>query len=84
MPWREIPGVPPYVRGVFEYRGSSVPVVDLTYLLHRHAAVLRLSTRILILPLPGSDLRYLALLAEHALEALDIPRRCGTKTVWRR
>ncbi len=77
MPWRPLPGVPAYIRGVTRYRGSTIPVVDLMSLLHNREAELRLSTRLLIIPLQGSSLPFLALLAEHVLEAVMIP-----KTAW--
>ena len=58
-----IPGSPPGVAGLFNYRGTPVPVIDLTQLTLGHCAPRRLSTRLIVL---RYNLYRLALMAEQA------------------
>lgn len=45
---RPVPGAPPFVAGVFSYRGTVVPVLDIRSLLEDQRALARLSTRIVL------------------------------------
>jgi chemotaxis-related protein WspB len=66
-------GSPGY-RGIFEFRGRSVPVIDLSERLSGFRAAIRLSTRLVIAavgpsaatPPPASAVEWLGLIAEHA------------------
>ncbi len=73
LPLVELKKVPQAVRGVagiFNYRGTPVPVLDLSELMLGHPAALRLSTRIILTRYPdglgGTDI--LGLIAERAIE----------------
>lgn len=63
-----IPQAPPAVTGLMNYRGRSVPVIDLRIQLLNQPSELNLSTRIVILQ-PDSDKSHLiGLVAEKATE----------------
>jgi chemotaxis-related protein WspB len=70
---RQLPRVPEYVAGIFEYRGAMVPVIDLSQLIKGHPAAAFLSTRIILVRYagPSGQERVLGLLAERATESLD-------------
>jgi chemotaxis-related protein WspB len=66
VPWvqlRAVPHAPPYLLGVFHYRGKVIPVIDLGLLLGEQAAFSRLSTRIMVVRTTQSGGRLLGLLA---------------------
>jgi chemotaxis-related protein WspB len=69
---KAIPHAPPAVAGVFDCRGTPVPLIDLTQLTLGHSAVRRLSTRIILIayPLGDGSTRLLGLLAERATRTL--------------
>ncbi|HEY9662819.1 MAG TPA: chemotaxis protein CheW [Allocoleopsis sp.] len=71
--YREVHHVPEYVAGVFNYRGSIVPVIDLCRLIRGTPSKNYLSTRVMMVSYPRSDntLRYVGLMAERVIEALD-------------
>jgi chemotaxis-related protein WspB len=74
---------PEYVTGIFNYRGSFVPLIDLCRLIQGKSCHLCLSTRIIIVnyPLDRERTRYLGLIAEKVtdtfyrdrLESTDLP-----------
>jgi len=69
---KQIPQAPPGIAGALNYRGTSVPVVDLTNLtLGRPASVL-LSTRLIVLNSVDAkgDKHLLGLIAEHATDTM--------------
>ena len=69
---KQIPHAPPEVRGVFDFRGQPVPLIDFTQLALGHSVREHLSTRIILVRHPdgrGGD-RLLGLLAEHVTETL--------------
>ena len=69
---KQLPQAPKGVAGIFNYRGSPVPAVDLCALTLNQPARERLSTRIIIVNLPdanGAD-HLVGLVAEHATEIL--------------
>lgn len=73
---RKIDRVPDYIAGVFNYRGSIVPVIDLCHLIQGTACRSRFSTRIIIVNYPianSSDRRHLGLMAERVTETLNRP-----------
>lgn len=79
---RELPRAPAYVAGLFDYRGRTVPVIDLTALtLGRSSRVLH-STRILVIehPLTAGGSRPLGLLAEQVVETLKLTPEAFTDT----
>ncbi len=69
---REIPNAPRFVRGVFQYRGRVVPVIDLCSLAGFDNARALLSTRIILVCLRDSEgrERVLGLLAEQVMETV--------------
>jgi chemotaxis-related protein WspB len=71
--YREVNHVPEYVVGVFNYRGSIVPVIDLCRLIRNTPSRGFLSTRVMMVsyPLPDGTLRYVGLMAERVIETLD-------------
>lgn len=85
LPLRQLPHVPEYVAGVFRYRGSMVPVIDLSQLIAGKRAAALLSTRTVIVRHPGpyGAGRSLGLLAERATnldEAAAEPIPTGFRT----
>ncbi|HEX5665168.1 MAG TPA: chemotaxis protein CheW [Xanthomonadaceae bacterium] len=69
---KAIPGAPSAVAGAFDYRGSPVPLIDLSQLALGRPAQPRHSTRIVVVeyPMDDGDTRPLGLIAEHATEML--------------
>lgn len=69
---KEIPKAPSGVAGVFDYRGTPVPVVDLTEMTLGRRAQQRLSTRIVLVryPVAGQGERLLGLIAERATDTM--------------
>jgi chemotaxis-related protein WspB len=72
VPARPLPGLPDYLLGLFTFRGSLVPLVDLSRRLGAGPAAERLSTRIVVVDLadtapPGSAGRRLGLVAEQMI-----------------
>jgi chemotaxis-related protein WspB len=73
VPLQALSGAPPHVAGAFVYRGQVVPVFDL----HRLAGVgdcpSHLSSRIILVPQPGSDKgRLLGLLASQVADLQEL------------
>ena len=69
---KRIPQAPPAVRGAFDFRGTPVPLLDLTQLALGRDAPEQLSTRIVLVHYPDESgrTRLLGLLAEHVTETL--------------
>ena len=71
---RKIQHVPDYVAGVFNYRGSIVPVIDLCHLIQGTPCRLRFSTRIIMVNHTTKDgMHCLGLMAERVTETLSRP-----------
>lgn len=70
---KAVPQSPPGVAGAFNYRGQSVPVIDLQEMLLGRPAARRLSTRILLVryPLGSATTHTLGLIAERATETFQ-------------
>ena len=70
---RKIYHVPEYVPGLFNYRGTILPVIDLCHLIQGSPSRSYLSTRIMIVNHFCSDgtLQYLGLMAERVTETLN-------------
>lgn len=70
---KQIPLTPPAVSGAFNYRGQTVPLIDLCQLALGRAALPRLSTRIVLVNITDGNgrLRLLGLLAEHVTDTLN-------------
>lgn len=70
---KRVPQAPDCVRGVFDYRGASVPLIDLSELALGRPAQARLSTRIIVVHYPDQHggMRLLGLLAEHVTEMMS-------------
>jgi chemotaxis-related protein WspB len=71
--FKEIPHAPSYLSGLFNYRGTIVPVIDLSALLYEEPCRPLLSTRIILVDYigPGGKRHTLGLLAEHVTETIS-------------
>lgn len=70
VPARPLPRTPAYVRGIFTYRGSLVPLVDLGLRLADRPPTERLSTRVIVVELEargGAPAPRLGLVAENVI-----------------
>ncbi|MBC2594528.1 purine-binding chemotaxis protein CheW [Ruficoccus amylovorans] len=72
MPVREVPGTPAAVKGIFEYRGKILPVIDLCQLTVGRPAEIFLSTRYLVVEANGGSGQLVALLAEKVTDTLTV------------
>jgi len=66
---RDIPKAPPYIPGMFTYRGGVVPVLDLCLLLWGAPCADRMSSRVILVRHGG---RVIGLLAERVTEAVTL------------
>lgn len=73
LSYRALHQVPEYIAGVFNYRGSIVPVIDLCQLIRGMPSQTHLSTRVMMVSYPRSNgtLHYIGLMAERVIETLD-------------
>ena len=71
--YRPVHHVPDYVIGVFNYRGSIVPAIDLCRMIRGTPSQEYLSTRVIMVsyPCPDGKLRHIGLMAERVIETLD-------------
>ena len=71
--FRPLPHTDPSVAGLFNYRGTMVPVIDLTVLLTGVASRPLFSTRIILADYPGRDEKHhaLGLMAERVTETIS-------------
>ncbi len=69
---KKIPGAPQGVAGIFDYRGSPVPVIDLCEMMLGRPSLARLSTRLVVVRYrdQAANVHLLGLLAEHATETI--------------
>jgi len=74
---KRIPRAPDYVAGLLNYRGTSVPVIDVTKVASGHASRTWLSTRIIVVKSERPQLdgtpNLLALLAEQVTRTVKVP-----------
>ncbi|OEU71616.1 MAG: chemotaxis protein CheW [Desulfovibrio sp. S3730MH75] len=76
--YKELPRSPEYVKGIFNYRGTITPVVDLSMLATDEPCKPMMSTRVIILDLADLDSseergeKFLGLLAENITETINI------------
>jgi chemotaxis-related protein WspB len=71
---KQLPRAPEAVRGLIDYHGDSVPLLDLSRLAGGAAAPARLSTRIVLVTLAVDGVpRLLGLLAERVTDTLRLP-----------
>lgn len=70
--FRSLPHTDPAVAGLFNYRGTMVPVIDLTVLLDGAVSRPLFSTRVILVNYPGRDGEHhiLGLLAERVTETV--------------
>lgn len=73
--YREVPYVPKYVAGLFNYRGAIVPVIDLCQLIRGTPSKPYLSTRVIMVSYPGKDdrLQCIGLMAERVIKTINKP-----------
>lgn len=71
---KPLPHAPAFVAGLFDYRGRTVPVIDLTALTLQRPSREMHSTRILLIRYPTAegDTRLLGLLAERVVETVKL------------
>lgn len=69
---KEIPCAPRGVAGVFNFRGSPVPAIDLSALTSGHPAAERMSTRFIVIRYPDENGKehLLGLIAEQATDMI--------------
>lgn len=69
-----VPNVPKYVSGLCNYRGDSVPVVDLCELILNRPSSRKLSTRIILMKIniDGVEEKTIGLMVEKATETVKI------------
>ncbi len=62
-----IPKAPPYVVGLLNYRGNTIPVIDICYIMSEKACEMKLSSRIALInyKLSNDESRPIGLLIEH-------------------
>ncbi|MCY7321789.1 MAG: chemotaxis protein CheW [Phormidesmis sp. CAN_BIN36] len=79
---RKLDHVPNYVAGIFNYRGSLVPIIDLCRLLHGTDCRPRFSTRVIMVHYTANDGKdhQLGLMAEQVTETLSRPDLDSKKT----
>lgn len=71
LPLREVPRAPPYIAGLIKYRGEPVPVVDLRALALGRPCEERMTTRLVVVPLPRGEVSLrLALMVERAVDVV--------------
>ncbi len=73
---RKVQHVPEYLAGLFNYRRTILPVIDLCHLIQGTPSRPILSTRIIIVkyPIQNGSLQYLGLMAERVTETLNISK----------
>lgn len=69
---KAVPGAPAGIAGLLNYRGSAVPVVDLSAALTGTPAAFLLTTRILLCPLAESASGRIGLIAENVYRTEDL------------
>lgn len=69
---KRIPKAPPYVAGLLNYRGDTVPVIDVCFLMSGKLCELKLSSRIALVNYKddGGKLVCIGLLIEHLTETV--------------
>lgn len=69
---KRIPKAPPYVAGLLNYRGDTVPVIDVCFLMSEKLCELKLSSRIALVNYKDDDgkLVCIGLLIEHLTETV--------------
>lgn len=74
--YREVPYVPKYVAGLFNYRGAIVPVIDLCQLLRGIPSKPYLSTRVIMVSYLCKDdrLKHIGLMAERVIKTINKPQ----------
>lgn len=67
---KEVAKVPDYILGIINYRGQTVPVIDLCRLLLQRACKKKLSTRIIVVNNGDENKKFFGLLVEKATETV--------------
>jgi chemotaxis-related protein WspB len=69
--YRNAPHLPDYVAGLFNYRGTIVPAIDMCHLINGDPSADNLSTRVMIVSYQqGGQFKYMALIAERVTKTL--------------
>lgn len=82
---RHVPNSDDWLVGIFDFRGSLLPLIDSSMLLGRDASVIRMASRILVIRTsvdPDEDGDRVGLVVEQVLgsERLDFGERASCKT----
>jgi chemotaxis-related protein WspB len=74
LPQRELPHAPAYISGIINYRGQTVPVLDLCQLALDRPCEVLVSTRLVVLrwQSAGRAPKLLALMVERATSEIDL------------
>ena len=74
--------VPAGISGLFNYRGTLVPVIDLNVMTRGYPATRRLSTRIILVEstFDGERNRMLGLISEHVTETVQLTAEAFSET----
>jgi chemotaxis-related protein WspB len=73
IPLQPLSGAPPSCAGAFVYRGQVVPVLDLHHLVGSGDCPPHLSSRIILVPLPGAEAgQLLGLLASQVADLQEV------------
>lgn len=69
-----IPHTENYIAGLFNYRGTATPVIDICSLFYKRPSSLSLSSRIIIIEVKGAKgvLRHIGVLVEKATETIKV------------
>ena len=69
---KRIPKAPPYMSGLLNYRGNTVPIIDICYLMSDKVSELKLSSRIALINYSTNDGKSscIGLLSEHMTETV--------------
>jgi chemotaxis-related protein WspB len=70
----DLPKMPPYVAGLMNYRGNSVPVIDLCFLFLDRKCENKLSTRMILMKINGAGgrERIIGFFVEKATETIKV------------
>ncbi len=73
----KIPMSPPYITGMINYRGTKVPVIDLSVLFDESPCKKQLSTRIILISIVTKDnmSETIGLIAENVTETIKMPKK---------
>lgn len=77
-----IPHTENYIAGVFNYRGTATPVIDICSLFYKRPSSMSLSSRIIMVEVKGEKgvLRHIGVLVEKATETIKLDQTSFTNS----